>query len=295
MLLLIVFLFKYNSLRSTEIPQMVTAFIEVGDLQSLNQTKEVLDIKLKKNILISQHSQKEKFDILSNLIFSIDIAKKLFGDEDLVIKLFANEWSRESLSFQEPKKNFRQQLISQLKLFLTGEDFSTYEAPNAARLKDRMLTRIELKQTQFDSIFTLAIASTRDSKEFDSFLLRRIVKALDGHVKDLYVNSLTNSSVELAKLKKSSLTPSQLRYVEAVQKAYEIQLYILDIEKPASIRLIRGPDAQHIDRLTYLSLELVYSLSNMFIFCISFLLIILGAFRRPATASFGVGFRLKYH
>ena len=74
------------------------------------------------------------FTTYQKLIFSEEVAEKVFINKKLVLKLFKGEWSPDTQSFEAPVRGNIGQLIQRVKLLLTGGKKGKYIPPNPKRL-----------------------------------------------------------------------------------------------------------------------------------------------------------------
>ena len=154
------------------------------------------------------------FTTYQKLIFSEEVAGKIFTDKELVEKLFRGEWSSDTQSFEAPKSGNIGKLKKRVMLLLTGAEKGKYIPPNPKRLSMLMTGIFNIsieKSTGFISItaetsnpdMILELISNA-TQETDRLLKERFLASTEDTLEFYYQKLLTSRSPEhreaLAKL-----------------------------------------------------------------------------------------------
>ena len=79
-------------------------------------------------------SSSSDFITYQQLIFSEEVAAKVFTDESLIKELFKTEWDSKTKSFRAQPIDNLGQISNQIRSFLTGSQIGEYNPPNPQRL-----------------------------------------------------------------------------------------------------------------------------------------------------------------
>ena len=154
------------------------------------------------------------FTTYQKLIFSEEVAERIFTNNELVVKLFEHEWSSDTKSFEAPLSGNFSKVKQWVKLLLTGIEKGKYIPPNPKRLSmlmDRIFSISLDKVTGFITISTetskpnvlVELISTA-SQETDKLLKERFLVTAEAALEFYYQKLLTSRSPEhreaLAKL-----------------------------------------------------------------------------------------------
>jgi len=154
------------------------------------------------------------FITYQKLIFSEEVAERVFTNRELMIKLFRSEWDLDSKSFKAPKSGQFTDFKNLIKSALIGVGETQYIPPNPKRLS--LLLRGTLavtldKNTGFISIFTevpqpdtIVELITIVSQETDNLLKERFIstaeETLGFYYKKLLTSRVSEHREALAKL-----------------------------------------------------------------------------------------------
>ena len=154
------------------------------------------------------------FTTYKKLIFSEEVAERIFPNKELVVELFGGEWSSDTQSFEAPRSGDIGKLKNRVKLLLTGAEKGKYIPPNPKRLSMLMTGIFNIsieKSTGFISItaetsnpdMILELISNA-TQETDSLLKERFFASAEDTLEFYYQKLLTSRSPEhreaLAKL-----------------------------------------------------------------------------------------------
>ena len=103
----------------------------------------------------------DDFQIFKELLLSVEVAEKVFENNDLTRKLFATEWNAELDEFAEEKKNERSEFITSIKKLLTGNYNTNYMSPNPRRLVEFISTKIQILQDKNTGILKLTSETSK--------------------------------------------------------------------------------------------------------------------------------------
>ena len=184
------------------------------------------------------------FMTYQKLIFSEEVAEKVFTNRELILKLFKNEWNSKTESYEAPIIGKISGLKQFLKISLTGDVKRKYISPNPKRLSMLMKQKLAIsveKNTGFLSISTetsepaimLALISSV-SQETDNLLKERFFVTAQGTLEFYYQKLLTSRSPEhreaLAKLisaedQKLMLATKNTNFVAELLTTPSVSLY----------------------------------------------------------------------
>ena len=154
------------------------------------------------------------FTTYQKLIFSEEVAEKIFTDKELVEKLFRGEWSSDTQSFEAPKSGNIGKLKQKVKLLLTGAEKGKYIPPNAKRLSMLMASTFSISVGSGTGFITISTETSKPeiilelmsnaSQETDKLLKERFLVTAEATLEFYYQKLLTSRSPEhreaLAKL-----------------------------------------------------------------------------------------------
>ena len=154
------------------------------------------------------------FTTYQKLIFSEEVAERVFTNEELVVKLFKSEWNPNTGYFEAPQGGKISKLKQFVKSLLTGEEKSKYISPNPKRLSMLMNVKLAIlveQDTGFISISTetsepavMIKLISQASQETDDLLKERFFVTAEETLEFYYQKLLISRSPEhresLAKL-----------------------------------------------------------------------------------------------
>ena len=154
------------------------------------------------------------FTTYQKLIFSEEVAEQVFTNQELVVKLFANEWNSGAGSFKAPQTGKIGDLKQIVKGALTGTEKRKYIPPNPKRLSMLISEIFDISvdiKTGFISITTetsqpdvMVELISNVSQETDNLLKKRFFITAEDTLEFYYQKLLTSRSPEhreaLAKL-----------------------------------------------------------------------------------------------
>ena len=159
-------------------------------------------------------SNSSDFTTYQKLIFSEEVAEKVFANQKLVIKIFQGEWSSDTGSFVAPVSGRLGDMKQLVKSVLTGAEKGKYIPPNPKRLS-MLMAKIfnisEQKSTGFISISAktsnpdmIVELISKATQETDDLLKERFFASAENTLEFYYQKLLTSRSPEhreaLAKL-----------------------------------------------------------------------------------------------
>ena len=154
------------------------------------------------------------FTTYQKLIFSEEVAEKIFTNKELVEKLFRGEWRSDTQSFEAPLIGNIGKLTKRVKLLLTGAEKEKYIPPNPKRLSMLMVSRFSISEDHGSSFITILTETSEPdvmlelisnaSQETDKLLRERFLVTAEATLEFYYKKLLTSRSPEhreaLAKL-----------------------------------------------------------------------------------------------
>ena len=159
-------------------------------------------------------SSSSDFKTYQKLIFSEEVAERIFTNKELVVKLFANEWNSDAGSFKAPSRGKISNFIQIINGALTGGEKRKYIPPNPKRLSMLIAQIFDIsvdKKTGFVSISTetsqpdvMVELISNATQETDNLLKERFLIIAEDTLEFYYKKLLTSRSPEhreaLAKL-----------------------------------------------------------------------------------------------
>ena len=159
-------------------------------------------------------SNSSDFNIYQTLIFSEEVAKKVFTDRELMLKIFQGEWNSDTRSFVAPLSGRVGDLKQLVKSVLTGVEKRNYIPPNPKRLSIVIANLLNISKTNSTGFISI-LAETSDpdlvleliskvTTETDKLLKERFFVTAEDTLEFYYQKLLTSRSPEhreaLAKL-----------------------------------------------------------------------------------------------
>jgi hypothetical protein len=159
-------------------------------------------------------SNSSDFDIYQRLIFSEEVAKKVFTDQELMLKIFQGEWNSDTGSFVAPVSGRVGDFKQLVKSMLTGAEKRNYIPPNPKRLSIVIANLLNISKTNSTGFISI-LAETSDpdlvleliskvTNETDKLLKERFFVTAEDTLEFYYQKLLTSRSPEhreaLAKL-----------------------------------------------------------------------------------------------
>ena len=159
-------------------------------------------------------SSSSDFTTYQKLIFSEEVAEKIFTNKELVVKLFVGEWNSDTQSFEAPLIGNTGKLKQRVKLLLTGAEKGKYIPPNAKRLSMLMDKTFSIAVDNGSGFITISTETSKPdvmvelisnaSQETDKLLKGRFFVTAEDTLEFYYQKLLTSRSPEhreaLAKL-----------------------------------------------------------------------------------------------
>ena len=146
------------------------------------------------------------FTTYQKLLFSEEVAERIFTNKELVLKLFRGEWSSNTQSFKAPLLGKIDKIKQIVKLILTGDQREKYIPPNPKRLSmliDNIFSISVDKKTGFITISTetnnpdvMVDLISNASQEADNLLKERFFVTAEDTLEFYYQKLLTSRSPE---------------------------------------------------------------------------------------------------
>ena len=154
------------------------------------------------------------FTTYQKLIFSEEVAERIFTNKKLVEELFGGEWSSDTQSFEAPQSGDINKLKQRVKLLLTGAEKGKYIPPNPKRLSMLMASIFRMGVDNGTGFITISTETSRPdvmvelisnaSQQTDKLLKERFFATAEDTLEFYYQKLLTSRSPEhreaLAKL-----------------------------------------------------------------------------------------------
>ena len=125
-------------------------------------------------------------NIFKELIYSIEVSKKVIENKELTRKIFINEWDSDIASYTEVKKSTFSEYKSLVKSIITGKSPRKYVSPNAKRLSLFIKKNIQLSQDKKTGF--LRMSSETSSPETILLLMLEIANNSDDILREKYKN-----------------------------------------------------------------------------------------------------------
>ena len=189
-------------------------------------------------------SSSSDFTTYLSLIFSEEVAERIFTNKELVVKLFAKEWNSDAGSFKAPLSGKISNFLQIVKGALTGSEKRKYIPPNPKRLSMLIAEIFDIsvdKKTGFISITTetsqpdvMVELISNATQETDNLLKKRFFIIAEDTLEFYYKKLLTSRSPEhreaLAKLisaedQKLMLASKSSNFVAELLTAPSVSLY----------------------------------------------------------------------
>ena len=154
------------------------------------------------------------FTTYQKLLFSEEVAERIFANQKLISKLFKGEWNSSTGSFEAPLSGNRGKLKQRVKLLLTGVGKGKYIPPNPKRLSMLMVKTFRISVDSDTGFITISTETSKPdvmvelisnaSQETDNLLKERFFLIAEDTLEFYYQKLLTSRSPEhreaLAKL-----------------------------------------------------------------------------------------------
>jgi LPS O-antigen subunit length determinant protein (WzzB/FepE family) len=126
------------------------------------------------------------FKIFKELISSVEVSEIIFKNENLMKKIYKNEWNSSLNRFSEPSKSKFRAYISILKNILTGNNEVSYIPPDARRLSNYISNNISIKEDKGTGF--LSIKAEASKPYMLSSLISIIIETSDQIMRQRYIN-----------------------------------------------------------------------------------------------------------
>lgn len=126
------------------------------------------------------------FIIFKELLTSVEVAERVFDNQDLVKSLFISEWDNTLGEYRGPVKSRKNIYINNIKTFLTGKKEVSYISPNPRRLAKIFSSSINIslnKQTGF-----LHLSSETSNPEKSIEFIVEFAEITDRIMRERYIN-----------------------------------------------------------------------------------------------------------
>jgi len=153
----------------------------------------------------------EDFMIFKELIFSYEVAEKLFQNKELVKDLFIGEWDVSKNVYAQPQDQYVIAYLRKIKRFLTGDGKRVYNPPNPRRLLEMLKDSVVIfinKDTDF-----IHMKSESSNPELFKRLIVQAAEVGDKIMRERYMKF---SSEPLAFYKEKLRTARSLEHREAL-------------------------------------------------------------------------------
>lgn len=148
------------------------------------------------------------------LIFSEEVAERVFANTNLIVNLFKSEWNHATKSFEAPRHGELGDFKQKIRSILTGEEKRKYIPPNPKRLSMLMNGSLVISQIKGTSFFSISTDTNKPelmlelisnaSQETDTLLKERFFVTAEDTLEFYYKKLVTSRAPEhreaLAKL-----------------------------------------------------------------------------------------------
>ena len=159
-------------------------------------------------------SNSSDFTTYQKLIFSEEVAKKIFTNRELMVKVFQGEWNSDTGSFVAPVGGRFGSMKQLVKSALTGVEKGQYISPNPKRLSMLMAGMLKISEEKSTGFFSISAETSNPdliieliskvTQETDNLLKERFFASAEDTLEFYYQKLLTSRSPEhresLAKL-----------------------------------------------------------------------------------------------
>ncbi|MDA8577344.1 Wzz/FepE/Etk N-terminal domain-containing protein [Rhodobacteraceae bacterium] len=181
-----------------------------------------------------------EFITFQAMLKSQEVASRLFADENLVQRLFADEWNEGRKSFLRPAPSTLGNVKRLLEPLLTGEGQGAYVAPNAARLAEKITGAVSVSEDKTSGMLKLSIESSKPKLASD--LLLALIRETDGFLKERFVIS-GSEALQFYQQKIAKARSREHREALAKLIATEEQkLMLATRDGPFVVEIMMGPD-----------------------------------------------------
>ena len=184
------------------------------------------------------------FTTYQKLIFSEEVAERVFANRELMIKIFKNEWNSDVGSYAAPLTGKVGGLVQLVKSALTGVEKARYISPNPKRLSMLMDGMLDISVDNITGFISISTETSKPSimvelisnasQETDNLLKERFFSTAEDTLEFYYQKLLTSRSPEhreaLAKLisaedQKLMLASKSSNFVAEPLTAPSVSLY----------------------------------------------------------------------
>ncbi|MDB2501787.1 Wzz/FepE/Etk N-terminal domain-containing protein [Paracoccaceae bacterium] len=181
-----------------------------------------------------------EFITFQAMLKSQEVASRLFADENLIQRLFADEWDESRKSFLQPIPSTLGNVLRLLEPLLTGEGQGAYIAPNAARLAQKLSSDLSVSEDKTSGMLILSMESAKPKLASD--LMLALIRETDGFLKERFVIS-GSDALQFYQQKISKARSREHREALAKLIATEEQkLMLATREGPFAVEILMGPD-----------------------------------------------------
>ena len=106
-------------------------------------------------------SSSSDFATYQKLIFSEEVAERVFTNRDLIVRLFNSEWNADVGSFEEPFSGKVGKLKESIRTTLTGFEIEKYVPPNPKRLSMLMAAELELSLNSVTGFLSISTETSQ--------------------------------------------------------------------------------------------------------------------------------------
>ena len=159
-------------------------------------------------------SSSSDFMTYQKLIFSEEVAEKIFSNKELVVKLFGGEWRSDTQSFEAPPSGNIGKIKQRVRFLLIGKEKRKYIPPNPKRLSMLMDSTFSISLDKGSGFITIETDTSKPdvmvelisnaSQETDKLLKERFFVTAEDTLEFYYQKLLMSRSPEhreaLAKL-----------------------------------------------------------------------------------------------
>ena len=181
-----------------------------------------------------------EFNTFQAMLGSQEVALRLFSNEHLMQRLFADEWDEGRKSFLEPIPSALGNVKRLLKTLLTGEGEGAYIAPNAARLALTVYRNVQVSEDKSSGMLKLSMESAEPKLASD--LMLALIRETDSFLKERFVVA-GSEALQFYQQKISKARSREHREALAKLIAIEEQkLMFATREGPFVVEIMMGPD-----------------------------------------------------
>jgi LPS O-antigen subunit length determinant protein (WzzB/FepE family) len=128
----------------------------------------------------------DNFVIFKELLYSNEVAKKIFKNKVLIQQIFSSEWDTSLNNFSAPPKSKAMTYISDFKRLLSGNNEVIYSHPNAKRLSDYISKNINITEDKKTGFLIIKAESSKPNMFLS--LIVEISEASDKIMRQRYID-----------------------------------------------------------------------------------------------------------